>query len=83
LEAQACGCPVISSNSASMPEVLGDSVLYFNPQSKSEIVKALELIADNHELRNKLVTYGFKNIKRFSWVKSANKLNNIIQNFNG
>lgn len=83
LEAQACGCPVISSNSASMPEVLGNSVLYFNPESKTELVKALELISENYELRNKLVACGFENITRFSWGKSANKLNNIIQNVNG
>jgi len=80
LEAQACGCPVISSNTASMPEVLGESVLYFNPESKSELINALRLIVIDAELRAQLVEKGFKNKERFSWGKSASKLNDIIRN---
>ncbi|QUT14841.1 glycosyltransferase family 4 protein [Rahnella inusitata] len=81
LEAQACGCPVISSNTASMPEVLGESVLYFNPESKREIINALSLIVSDVELRAQLVEKGFKNKERFSWGESASKLNDIIRNF--
>lgn len=80
LEAQACGCPVISSNTASMPEVLGESVLYFNPESKREIINALSLIVSDVELRAQLVEKGFKNKERFSWGESASKLNDIIRN---
>lgn len=82
LEAQACGCPVISSNTASMPEVLGESVLYFNPESKRELINALRLIVTDAELRAQLVEKGFKNTERFSWAKSAGKLNDIIRKFN-
>lgn len=80
LEAQACGCPVISSNTASMPEVLGESVLYFNPESKREIINSLSLIVSDVELRAQLVEKGFKNKERFSWGESASKLNDIIRN---
>lgn len=80
LEAQACGCPVISSNTASMPEVLGESVLYFNPESKREIINALSLIVSDVELRAQLVEKGFKNKERFSWGESASNLNDIIRN---
>lgn len=41
LEAQSCGCPVISSNAASMPEVLAESVLYFDPHSLEDMSEKL------------------------------------------
>jgi glycosyltransferase involved in cell wall biosynthesis len=78
LEAQTCGCPVISSNAASMPEVLGDSAIYFNPTNISEIQDAMYQIIDNKQLQNSLIDKGFLNINRFSWDKSADKLYNII-----
>lgn len=82
LEAQACGCPVISSDAASMPEVLGNSVLYFEPKSKEEIINALELIDSDPTLRMRLIDNGYKNVARFSWGDSAWKLNEIIESFN-
>ena len=80
LEAQACACPVISSDRASMPEVLGESVLYFDPESKSDMVKSLELICENELLRDKLIAAGLNNVERFSWLNSATKINEIIEN---
>jgi len=78
LEAQACGCPVISSNAASLPEVLGESALYFEPNHVNSIKLAIEAINSDIMLREKLITDGFENLKRFSWNKSAQKLNEII-----
>lgn len=78
LEAQACGCPVISSNAASLPEVLEESAFYFEPNDVNAIKSAIELVNLDTVLMEKLVTDGYKNIKRFSWDKSAQKLNEII-----
>ncbi|MFK3841206.1 glycosyltransferase family 4 protein [Serratia sp. NPDC087055] len=74
LEAQACGCPVLASDKASIPEILGDSALYFDPFDESEIVKAMEIIIKDDDLRNELIRRGNENIKRFSWQASAEKL---------
>jgi glycosyltransferase involved in cell wall biosynthesis len=79
LEAQACGCPVASSNRASLPEVLTDSVLYFSPDNEVEIINAMELLINNQEKRDELISLGFKNVKRFSWSNSADKLNGVIR----
>lgn len=79
LEAQACGCPVISSNVASMPEVLENSVIYFNPFNKSEIIAAIEKISADQLLSEQLIQKGLANVERFSWKKSAIELNNIIE----
>ncbi|WP_318841716.1 glycosyltransferase family 4 protein [Brenneria izbisi] len=78
LEAQACGCPVISSNRASLPEVLGDSVLYFEPDSKEDIISALNMANNDDDLRNTLKILGCNNILRFSWMSSAEKLNTLL-----
>jgi glycosyltransferase involved in cell wall biosynthesis len=79
LEAQACGCPVISSNAAAMPEVLGDSALYFDPFSVVEIQRAMERIVVDRELRDLLIRKGFTNVSRFSWDDSVRKLYEIIR----
>ncbi|HGE8353993.1 MULTISPECIES: glycosyltransferase family 4 protein [Serratia] len=79
LEAQACGCPVASSNRASLPEVLSDSVLYFSPDNEAEIITTMELLIASQSIRNDLIERGYKNVKRFSWDNSATKLNNLIR----
>lgn len=79
LEAQACGCPVIASNAASLPEILGGSVYYFNPTSLSEITDSIKSVHTDKILRNSLSERGELNVKKFSWELSANKLNLIIQ----
>lgn len=82
LEAQACGCPVLSSNAASMPEVLADSALFFDPNKNSDIASAMTYIAANPVVRETLILRGFNNIKRFSWKESASNLNNLINKLN-
>lgn len=80
LEAQACGCPVISSNAASLPEVLGDSAYYFDPKDVNSIRNAILEVMDNSLLRESLKNSGLNNILRFSWKKSALSLNSILNN---
>lgn len=79
LEAQACGCPVIASNAASIPEVLGSSALFFNPSDKSEIKNLIEKVSIDTDLQQNLRELGLLNLKRFSWEISANKLDSIIE----
>jgi len=79
LEAQSCGCPVLSSNTTSLPEVGGDSFLYCNPYDKIDIkTKIIDLIEDE-KLKKVLIQKGFENIKRFSWEESAKKIIKIIE----
>ncbi|WP_040305364.1 glycosyltransferase family 4 protein [Caminibacter mediatlanticus] len=79
LEAQACGCPVIVSNVASLPEVCGDSALYCNPYDVNDIKEKIEVLLNNEQLREELIQKGFENIKRFSWEKSAKKIIDVIE----
>lgn len=79
LEAQACGCPVVASRCAAMPEVLGDSVLYFDPESTVEMVSAMEQVWIDSRLREELVRRGRCNVRRFSWGRSAQILSEVIE----
>lgn len=83
LEAQACGCPVISSNAASMPEVLGDSVIYFPPEDTNMMAECMRRIITEETLRTQLINAGMENIKRFSWDVSAKRISTILDELSG
>ncbi len=83
LEAQACGCPVICSNVASLPEVGGvDSVVYCDPYNVNDIREKIELVLNDKNLQNDLKIKGFENIKRFSWEESVRKIIEVIKEIN-
>jgi len=71
LEAMQCGCPVITSNNSSLPEVAGDAALLIDPNNVSDIAKKMELLLNNDDLRNELAIKGLERAKGFSWDKCA------------
>ena len=70
LEAQASSCPVICSSATSLPEVVGSSALLFDPHAPEELLRQMERLSDDAE-RGRLVEEGLRNIRRFSWAKTA------------
>jgi glycosyltransferase involved in cell wall biosynthesis len=78
LEAMACGCPVLCSNAASLPEVCGDAALYFDPYQPKDIANKMEMLINNPSLRNELVEKGRSRARQFTWEKSAQQVINII-----
>lgn len=70
LEAMACGCPVVSSNVSSLPEIVGEAALLIKPEVE-EIIQGLEKIIGNESLRNKLKEKGLHQASKFSWQKTA------------
>ncbi|MGF1588287.1 MAG: glycosyltransferase family 4 protein [Pleurocapsa sp.] len=79
LEAMACGCPVITSSTTSLPEVGGDSVFYVNPDSVENIAQGMYQVLSNAELRNKLRHQGLKRSQLFSWNKTAENVRQIFR----
>ena len=79
IEAQACGCPVITSNTTSMPEVAGDAALLIDPSNVDSLANAMEKIVVFKELREDLVKNGYENIKRYSWDLAAEKMEEVFE----
>lgn len=73
LEAMSLGCPVITSNVSSMPEIGNDAVLYFNPTNAKELQSLLERTLINEELLDGLSTRGLARSGEFSWRMTALK----------
>lgn len=73
LEAQSLGVPVITSNASSMKEISNESTILVDPNSIDSITNAMFEILRNNDKVSKLISLGYKNIKRFSWDKSAKK----------
>ena len=74
IEAIICGCPVIASNAASIPEVCGDAVLYFSPYSVNELVDNIVSLIKNKELQNELLLKGYKIAEKFNKEHFSEKL---------
>jgi glycosyltransferase involved in cell wall biosynthesis len=73
-EAMAAGVPVICSGTTSLPEVGGDAALYVDPENTAEIAGAMQRISTDLILRKSLIEKGNRQIRKFSWDKSAQLL---------
>ncbi len=71
LEAMACGTPVITSTTASMPEVAGDAALLADPNSVGSMAEALERMAGDPGLRAEMTKRGLARASEFSWERAA------------
>jgi glycosyltransferase involved in cell wall biosynthesis len=71
LEAMSCGCPVITSNISSMPEVAGDAAILIDPYNTEQLVHEIERVISSESLRKELRLKGLEQSKKFSWDKTA------------
>lgn len=74
LEAMSLGCPVITSNIASLPEVCGDAAIYVDPYNSEEIREAIENLINNPQLQTQLVEAGKERVEFFSMENYTKKL---------
>jgi len=73
LEAMACGVPVITSNTSSLPEVTGDAGLMIDPYDIDELAWAMEEVLTDKNLSEELSRRGLERAKMFSWDKCASE----------
>jgi len=73
IEAMACGTPVVSSNTSSLPEVLGNAAEYFDPKDKNQMAEKMYQVISNKNKKQDLINKGFEQIKKYSWQKCAEK----------
>ena len=79
LEAFACGCPVVSSNATSLPEVVGDAALSFDPLDVDALAAHLKAVATDADLRERLVRAGNARVQQFSYHRAATELLALIE----
>ncbi len=80
LEAMACGCPVLASNSSSIPEAGGDAALYFSPGDVNGLEQSLRAVLTSRSLREEMIKKGFVWASRFTWEKAAVEHADIYRN---
>lgn len=74
VEAMAIGTPVVCSSAASLPEVCLDAAIYFDPQSPSDIAKAINKVAFDENLKKSLIQAGSIRADHYNWDTSAKEL---------
>lgn len=71
LEAMARGCPVVSSDRASLPEILSDAALYFNPEEKADMLAKIKIMLEDSARRDDFKRRGFRQAKKYNWWECA------------
>lgn len=79
LEAMAAGCPVVTSNVFSLPEVAGDAALLVNPHSPDQIRDAIVQVCSDDSLATDLSLRGTKRARQFSWTRCAIETHSVYQ----
>ena len=74
LEAFQSGTAVITANNSAMPEVAGEGAILVDAENTDDIKMAMQNIAKDEGLRNTLINKGLKQLKNYSWDKSADQL---------
>ncbi|MEA3276552.1 MAG: glycosyltransferase family 1 protein [Pseudomonadota bacterium] len=79
LEAMASGVPVLASNRASIPEVVGDAALLVEPEDVDAMTQALERLLTDDALRHRLRARGLERAARFTWAQTADRTVNVYR----
>lgn len=83
LEAMHFGCPVVTSNAASLPEVVGNAACLVDPLDDVSIAEGIFRVLHNKDYRKSLVTEGFRQEKKYTWDASAAKLTQLCREILG
>jgi len=78
LEAMACGTPVIASTASSIPEVVGEAGLLFDPYDVYAIETEIEKLINDHDLQNHLTELGLQRAKLFTWDRTAQQVWEVL-----
>jgi len=79
VEAMACGLPVAASARNSIPEVLGDAGLLFDPTSIEDITDCITRLLEDPQLRDRLRLLGLARAERYSWTQGAHAMVELLE----
>src|SRR5437870_12678622 len=77
------GTPVVTSNSSSLPEVVGNAAVLVNPENVFEIMRALHRVLVDQAMREKLKHRGYEQATKFSWDDSVRQLLKVYESVTG
>ncbi|TMC95936.1 MAG: glycosyltransferase family 4 protein [Chloroflexi bacterium] len=79
LEAMACGCPVITSNTSAIPEVVGDAAVTVDPRNEGSLTEGLSLLMTSHAMRRDLSVRGTARAASFRWDQVARQVIDVYR----
>lgn len=79
LEAMCSGCPVVTTNSSSLPEVVGDAGILVDPYDVGGWVTAMKCVLTDDHLKTEMVRKGLERAKQFSWEKTARETMQVYE----
>jgi glycosyltransferase involved in cell wall biosynthesis len=79
LEAMSCGCPVVVSRAASLPEIFEEDAIYVDPYNPKDIAQGLKMVISNLDLHRRLKASGLERCLRFNWDKTVKRHLEIIE----
>jgi glycosyltransferase involved in cell wall biosynthesis len=80
LEAFACNCPVLISNTSSLSEIAGNACLSFDPKNKTSMLDAVKQVLSSKSIREELRKQGRERVKLFSWERTARETKRVYKN---
>jgi glycosyltransferase involved in cell wall biosynthesis len=83
LEAMACGCPVLTTETGCSPEVAGDAALLVDPYAPDKIAEAIQRLLTDEQLRQGLIEKGLVRAKQFGWERCARETLALFESLNG
>jgi glycosyltransferase involved in cell wall biosynthesis len=81
LEAMCSGCPVVTSNTSSLPEVVGDAGIMVSPTDTGGWVEAMRRVLTDNQLRDEMVRKGLEQSRKFSWDRTAQQTLEVYRRF--
>jgi glycosyltransferase involved in cell wall biosynthesis len=81
LEAMACGTAVVAADSSSIPEVVSDAAILFNPKAVNDLADILLRLLESPSERDQLIMKGYKQVQKFSWNTTANQTIQVYKTF--
>ena len=81
LEAMCSGCPVVTSNTSSLPEVVGEAGIMVSPDDTGGWVEAMRRVLTDNELRDEMVRKGLEQSRKFSWDRTAQQTLEVYRKF--